>query len=70
MTSDPVNLMETVDPDSSSVYIRRIVARTLGHAIADGMRLDEAHALWIEAGYRSDMWSQYVPTMMAADGRK
>ena len=62
----PVNLMETLDPDSSGSYIRRVVARTLGHALAEGLTWKDVRALWVQLGFDSSRWPEYIPSVEAA----
>lgn len=66
--TDPVNLIDTLEPDSSLSYVRRVVARILGHAIAEGLTWDEAKILWIKTGYDPDRWYDYRNSIKFAAG--
>ena len=60
--SIPVNLLTEIDEDSSQSCLRRVMARILGHS---GLALAEAHEIWVQAGYDSRLWRDYVPTINA-----
>lgn len=59
----PANLMDELDDLSSQSYIRRVMARTLGHA---GLALAEAQEIWVTAGFDADLWDRYIPTVRSA----
>jgi hypothetical protein len=53
----PVNLIETLTPDSSGVYTRRVLRRILLHAVHDDQLPDaEAERLWVQCGQTPESW--------------
>lgn len=64
----PVNLLETLDPDSSKVYVRRVMARILGHALADGVGWKELRELWETSGHSPEVWPDYKKMVSSAAG--
>lgn len=57
-----MNLLDTLDLDSSRVYIRRVLARALGHAIGEGsLSWADAAVLWLAAGHDLDQWDRALP---------
>lgn len=62
----PVNLLDNLDEESSHSYIRRIMARVLGHAIADGLEWKDARSLWEQVGCDPDRWHMYIPWAIEA----
>lgn len=64
----PVNLLDTLDPDSSRVYVRKVLARSLGHAMSGGMSRADAFAVWTEAGFTAEQWNLMLPVTEQAAG--
>ena len=62
-----MNLLEEMDEFSSRSYVRRVMARTLGHAVTVmGITWPEAREVWEDSGNPAETWDAYWPSMRAA----